>query len=67
MATRQGVAPALRTAPAPPASDYLQPPKVTRKMEIGLQRFDEIAEDIAAIKASHPHERPHILNRMWPA
>ncbi|RZF26262.1 fumarate reductase/succinate dehydrogenase flavoprotein subunit [Paraburkholderia sp. UYCP14C] len=37
-------------------NDYLQPPKVTRKMEIGLQRFDEIAEDISAIKASHPHE-----------
>jgi succinate dehydrogenase/fumarate reductase flavoprotein subunit len=37
-------------------NDYLQPPKVTRKMEIGLQRFAEIAEDIGAIKASHPHE-----------
>ncbi|MGN6083605.1 fumarate reductase/succinate dehydrogenase flavoprotein subunit [Trinickia sp.] len=37
-------------------NDYLQPPKVTRKMEIGLQRFAEIAEDIAAIKAHNPHE-----------
>ncbi|MFD1560046.1 fumarate reductase/succinate dehydrogenase flavoprotein subunit [Paraburkholderia silviterrae] len=37
-------------------NDYLQPPKVTRKMEIGLQRFDEIAEDIGAIKANNPHE-----------
>ncbi|UOB54353.1 fumarate reductase/succinate dehydrogenase flavoprotein subunit [Burkholderia pyrrocinia] len=37
-------------------NDYLQPPKVTRKMEIGLQRFDEITEDIEEIKASHPHE-----------
>ncbi|UQP02044.1 fumarate reductase/succinate dehydrogenase flavoprotein subunit [Burkholderia multivorans] len=37
-------------------NDYLQPPKVTRKMEIGLQRFADIAEDIEAIKASHPHE-----------
>jgi succinate dehydrogenase/fumarate reductase flavoprotein subunit len=37
-------------------NDYLQPPKVTRKMEIGLQRFDAIAEDIAAIKANNPHE-----------
>lgn len=37
-------------------NDYLQPPKVTRKMEIGLQRFDAITEDIEEIKASHPHE-----------
>lgn len=37
-------------------NDYLQPPKVTRKMEIGLQRFDAITEDIEDIKASHPHE-----------
>jgi succinate dehydrogenase/fumarate reductase flavoprotein subunit len=37
-------------------NDYLQPPKVTRKMEIGLQRFAEIAEDIEAIKANNAHE-----------
>ncbi|WP_175770073.1 fumarate reductase/succinate dehydrogenase flavoprotein subunit [Burkholderia anthina] len=37
-------------------NDYLQPPKVTRKMEIGLQRFDGIIEDIEEIKANHPHE-----------
>ncbi len=37
-------------------NDYLQPPKVTRKMEIALQRFDEIAEDIESIKANNPHE-----------
>ncbi len=37
-------------------NDYLQPPKVTRKMEIGLQRFDAIAEDIETIKANNPHE-----------
>ncbi|MBU9464440.1 fumarate reductase/succinate dehydrogenase flavoprotein subunit [Burkholderia multivorans] len=37
-------------------NDYLQPPKVTRKMEIGLQRFADIAEDIEVIKATHPHE-----------
>lgn len=37
-------------------NDYLQPPKVTRKMEIGLQRFDEIAEDIESIKANNAHE-----------
>jgi len=37
-------------------NDYLQPPKVTRKMEIGLQRFEEIADDIETIKAANPHE-----------
>ncbi|PRG63734.1 fumarate reductase/succinate dehydrogenase flavoprotein subunit [Burkholderia cenocepacia] len=37
-------------------NDYLQPPKVTRKMEIGLQRFDGIIEDIEKIKADNPHE-----------
>jgi succinate dehydrogenase/fumarate reductase flavoprotein subunit len=37
-------------------NDYLQPPKVTRKMEIGLQRFAEIEADIDAIKAHNPHE-----------
>ncbi len=56
-AREQGLAPAqveykLRRL----VNDYLQPPKVTRKMEIGLQRFAEIAEDIAAIKAHNPHE-----------
>ena len=35
---------------------YLQPPKVTRKMEIGLRRFDEIAEDITHLHARNPHE-----------
>ncbi|MCA7951925.1 fumarate reductase/succinate dehydrogenase flavoprotein subunit [Burkholderia seminalis] len=37
-------------------NDYLQPPKATRKMEIGLQRLDDITEDIEQIKAGHPHE-----------
>jgi succinate dehydrogenase/fumarate reductase flavoprotein subunit len=37
-------------------NDYLQPPKVTRKMEIGLQRFADIEDDIQAIKANNPHE-----------
>jgi succinate dehydrogenase/fumarate reductase flavoprotein subunit len=37
-------------------NDYLQPPKVTRKMEIGQQRFAEIADDIGRIKADNPHE-----------
>lgn len=37
-------------------NDYLQPPKVTRKMTIALQRFAEIEEDIESIKANDPHE-----------
>jgi succinate dehydrogenase/fumarate reductase flavoprotein subunit len=37
-------------------NDYLQPPKVTRKMEIGLQRFDEIREDLKHMSAADPHE-----------
>ncbi|KVG59110.1 fumarate reductase/succinate dehydrogenase flavoprotein subunit [Burkholderia territorii] len=37
-------------------NDYLQPPKVTRKMEIGLQRFNGIIEDIEELKAHNPHE-----------
>ncbi|HEX3139732.1 MAG TPA: fumarate reductase/succinate dehydrogenase flavoprotein subunit, partial [Rhizobacter sp.] len=37
-------------------NDYLQPPKVTRKMEIGLQRFDEIREDLNHMSAADPHE-----------
>lgn len=37
-------------------NDYLQPPKVTRKMEIGLSRFAEIRADLELIKASNPHE-----------
>ena len=37
-------------------NDYLQPPKVTRKMEIGLQRFAEIAVDLPRMGATNPHE-----------
>ena len=37
-------------------NDYLQPPKVTRKMEIGLNRFAEIREDLNRVKANNPHE-----------
>ena len=37
-------------------NDYLQPPKVTRKMEIGLQRFAEVAEDLPRMSATNPHE-----------
>jgi succinate dehydrogenase/fumarate reductase flavoprotein subunit len=37
-------------------NDYLQPPKVTRKMEIGLKRFEEITEDLDNMSAANPHE-----------
>ncbi|SAK89517.1 putative oxidoreductase [Caballeronia fortuita] len=37
-------------------NDYLQPPKVTRRMEIGLQRFAEIREDVDQLSAADPHE-----------
>ena len=37
-------------------NDYLQPPKVTRKMEIGLERFAEIRSELPLIQASDPHE-----------
>ena len=37
-------------------NDYLQPPKVTRKMEIGLSRFDAIGEDLDRLAARNPHE-----------
>ncbi len=37
-------------------NDYLQPPKVTRKMEIGLDRFAEIRQDLEGVKAGNPHE-----------
>ena len=37
-------------------NDYLQPPKVTKKMEIGLTRFADIQRDLDQLKASNPHE-----------
>ncbi len=37
-------------------NDYLQPPKVTRKMRLGLERFEEIGEDMQTMSASSPHE-----------
>lgn len=37
-------------------NDYLQPPKVTRKMEIGLERFAEIRDDLSQLVATDPHE-----------
>ncbi|NOV31957.1 fumarate reductase/succinate dehydrogenase flavoprotein subunit [Methylomonas sp. ZR1] len=66
-AERQRVwAPLKRESGLPPAqveyklrrmvNDYLQPPKVTRKMEIGLERFDSIRDDLEVLHANHPHE-----------
>lgn len=37
-------------------NDYLQPPKATRKMELGLERFAEIGEDLKRLAANGPHE-----------
>ena len=37
-------------------NDYLQPPKITRKMEIGLRRFAEVREDLQQLVARDPHE-----------
>ncbi|MEK8050977.1 fumarate reductase/succinate dehydrogenase flavoprotein subunit [Ideonella sp. DXS22W] len=37
-------------------NDYLQPPKVTRKFEIGLQRLAEVREDLGLMAAANPHE-----------
>jgi succinate dehydrogenase/fumarate reductase flavoprotein subunit len=59
-------APLLRDSGLPPSqveyklrrmvNDYLQPPKVTRKMEIGLERFEAIREDLEALQAQNAHE-----------
>jgi succinate dehydrogenase/fumarate reductase flavoprotein subunit len=59
-------APLLRSDGLPPAqveyklrrmvNDYLQPPKVTRKMQIGLDRFESIRQDLDRMTASSPHE-----------
>lgn len=37
-------------------NDYLQPPKVARRMEIGLARFEEIRADLQLMVATNPHE-----------
>jgi len=37
-------------------NDYLQPPKVARRMEIGLKRFDGIRADLELMVANNPHE-----------
>lgn len=59
-------APLLRENGLPPSqvefklrrmvNDYLQPPKVTKKMEIGLERFEVIREDLDQLQARDPHE-----------
>lgn len=66
-AERQRVfAPLLRAEGIPPTqieyklrrlvNDYLQPPKVTSKMEIGLARFAGIRDDLKQMKANNAHE-----------
>jgi succinate dehydrogenase/fumarate reductase flavoprotein subunit len=37
-------------------NDYLQPPKVTRKMQLGLERFEGIRDDLEQLSARDPHE-----------
>lgn len=37
-------------------NDYLQPPKVARRMEIGLRRFEDIRADLQKMVVSNPHE-----------
>jgi succinate dehydrogenase/fumarate reductase flavoprotein subunit len=37
-------------------NDYLQPPKVTRKMEIGLDRILQVKADLSRLSARDPHE-----------
>lgn len=37
-------------------NDYLQPPKVTKKMDIGLQRLKDMEHDIPFLYARDPHE-----------
>ncbi len=60
------LAPLGRTDGIPPAqmeykirrlvNDYLQPPKVTRKLEIGLERLQQVRADVADLCAADPHE-----------
>ena len=63
---RRLLAPLERTDGIPPAqmeykirrlvNDYLQPPKVTRKLEIGLERLQQVRADVADLCAADPHE-----------
>jgi succinate dehydrogenase/fumarate reductase flavoprotein subunit len=60
------LAPLNNTGGLPPAqveyklrrmvNDYLQPPKVTRRMEIGLERFAALRADLERLHARNPHE-----------
>ena len=42
-------------------NDYLQPPKITRKMQLAQQRFAEIREELPLLSAAEPHERLRAL------
>ena len=42
-------------------NDYLQPPKITRRMEIGLNRFETIRDDLAQLGARNPHELMRVM------
>jgi succinate dehydrogenase/fumarate reductase flavoprotein subunit len=63
---RRLTAPLQRSDGIPPAqmeykirrlvNDYLQPPKVTRKLEIGLERLQQVRADLEALCAADPHE-----------
>ena len=37
-------------------NDYLEPPKVTRRMEIGLDRVLSVRDDVPQLSAADPHE-----------
>lgn len=60
------LAPLTRTDGIPPnqfeyklrrfVNDYLQPPKITKKMDIGLQRLKDMEQDINYLYARDPHE-----------
>jgi succinate dehydrogenase/fumarate reductase flavoprotein subunit len=59
-------APLARTEGIPPnqleyklrrmVNDYLQPPKVTSKMQLAQERFLEVGEDMNRLVAANPHE-----------
>ncbi len=63
---RRLLAPLARADGIPPAqmeykirrlvNDYLQPPKVTRKLEIGLERLLQVRGDVEGLCAADPHE-----------
>ncbi|MHB8255533.1 MAG: fumarate reductase/succinate dehydrogenase flavoprotein subunit [Acidiferrobacter sp.] len=55
--TQDGLAPAqVEYKVRRMVNDYLQPPKVTRKMEIGLERFQQAREDLDQLHAADAHE-----------